>query len=68
VELQLQLKTKELALREGVIQNATFIETDTGRKRMNIEKKKKKEGKPIVYTGWQQSQMYDHGTFTVKNG
>lgn len=69
VELQGQLKLKGLAVREGVIQDAMFIESDTGRKRMSMEKKKKKKnGEPIVYTEWQLSHMDDHGTFTVKNG
>lgn len=66
-ELQGQLKAKGLVVREGVIQDATFIESDTGRKRMSEEKKKKKNGEPIVYTGWQLSHMDDHSTFTVKN-
>ncbi|AFC99411.1 Transposase, IS5 family [Methanocella conradii HZ254] len=67
-ELQRQLKTRGLVVREGVIQDATFIESDTGRKRMSEEKKKKENQEPIIYTEKQLSHMDDHGTFTVKNG
>jgi len=67
-ELQRQLRLEGLVVREGVIQDATFIESDTGRKRMAEEKKKKKNGEPIVYTRKQLSHMDDHSTFTVKNG
>jgi IS5 family transposase len=67
-ELQRQLKAKGLAVREGVIQDATFIESDIGRKRMSEEKKKKEKGEPIVYTEKQLAHMDDHSSFTVKNG
>ena len=33
-----------------------------------MEKKKKENGEPIVYTEWQLGHMDDHSTFTVKNG
>jgi len=40
-ELQRQLKTRGLVIRVEVMQDATFIETGTGRKRMGMEKKKR---------------------------
>lgn len=62
-ELQQQLKEKGYAIRKGVIQDATFIEADVGRKRRSHEKKHR----DTVYTKKQKSHMDHDGTFAVKH-
>ena len=66
-ELQRQLDEKGYKIKKGVIQDASFIEADTGRKRIQKEKKAKKEGKEIEYSEKQKSHIDRDGTFAVKN-
>jgi len=66
-ELQKQLNKKGYTVRKGVIQDASFIEADAGRKRIQEEKKAKKEGKEIRYTEKQKRHIDRDGTFAVKN-
>lgn len=67
-ELQQQLDKKGYEVKKGVIQDATFIQADAGRVRIQKEKKAKKEGKPVEYTERQKSHIDSDGTFAVKNG
>src|SRR3989338_892724 len=67
-ELQRQLDEKGYEVKKGVIQDATFIQADVGRTRIQKEKKAKKEGKTIEYTERQKSHIDRDGTFAVKNG
>lgn len=66
-QLQNQLESKGFTIKKGVMQDATFIESDTGKKRMYYEKKAKKEGKEIDYTKKQLSHIDQDATFTIKN-
>ena len=54
-------------MKNGVIQDATFIEADFGKKRHYKEKKAKRKGKEIEYTDKQKAHMDKDGTFAVKN-
>ena len=67
-ELQRQLDKKGYVTKKGVIQDATFIVADQGRKRVQNEKRAKKEGKEIEYTDKQKSHMDKDGTYAVKSG
>lgn len=67
-ELQRQLEDKGYKVRKGVIQDASFIEADVGRKRLQKEKKAKKEGKSVEYTEKQKKHIDKGGSFAVKNG
>jgi Transposase and inactivated derivatives, IS5 family len=67
-ELQRQLKSKGLKIREGHIQDATFIESDLGKKRYSKEKKAEKEGRKVEYTEKQQSHMDKDASFSIKSG
>lgn len=66
-ELQKQLDEKGYTVKKGVIQDASFIEADAGRKRIQNEKKAKNEGKEIKYSEKQKRHMDKDGTFAVKN-
>lgn len=66
-ELQKQLDNKGLKVKSGIIQDATFIEADFGKKRHYKEKQAKKKGEEIVYTDKQKAHMDKDGTFVVKN-
>lgn len=66
-ELQRQLDAKGLKVKTGVIQDATFIEADFGKKRHQEEKRAKKHGEKIEYTKKQEAHMDKDGTFAVKN-
>lgn len=66
-ELQRQLDAKGLKVKTGVIQDATFIEADYGKKRYQKEKQAKKRGQEIEYTDKQEAHMDKDGTFAVKN-
>src|SRR3989338_3024676 len=66
-ELQRQLDKKGYKVKKGVIQDASFIEADAGRKRIQKEKKAKKEGKEIEYSEKQKRHIDSDGTFAVKN-
>ena len=67
-ELQRQLNKKGYTIQKGVIQDATFIEADLGRKRYYKEKQAKKHGKKIKYTEKQKQHIDKDGTFSVKHG
>jgi len=67
-ELQRQLDEKGYEVKKGVIQDASFIEADLGRKRYWKEKKAKKEGKEIEYSDKQKSHIDKDGSFSVKHG
>ena len=67
-ELQDQLDEKGYEIKKGVIQDASFVEADTGRKRIQKEKKVEKEGKKIEYSEKQKKHIDRNGTFAVKNG
>lgn len=66
-ELQRQLNYKGYKVKKGVIQDASFIEADAGRKRIHNEKKAKKEGRKIEYSEKQKRHIDHDGTFAVKN-
>jgi len=67
-ELQRQLDQKGYAIKRGVIQDATFIEAELGRKRYYKEKKAEKKGEKITYTEKQQQHIDKDSTFSVKHG
>lgn len=67
-ELQRQLDRKGYVTKKGVIQDATFIEADQGRKRVQKEKKAKREDREIKYTDKQKAHMDKDGTYAVKGG
>jgi IS5 family transposase len=62
------LDSKGFSVRKGVIQDATFIESDQGRKRVQIEKKLAKEGKAVEYTSKQLSHIDKDATYSRKAG
>lgn len=66
-ELQKQLDDKGYAVKKGVIQDATFVEADLGKKRYYKEKKAKKKGEKIEYTEKQKKHIDKDGTFAIKN-
>lgn len=66
-ELQRQLGAKGLKVRTGVIQDASFIEADYGKKRHCGEKRANKKGEKAEYTEKQLAHMDKDGTFAVKN-
>lgn len=67
-ELQIQLNKKGYKVKKGVIQDASFIEADLGRKRYQKEKKAKEEGKEIEYSDKQKRHIDRDGSFSVKHG
>ena len=67
-ELQRQLDEKGYEVKKGVIQDASFVEADLGRKRHYQEKKAEKEGKKVEYSEKQLSHIDKDGTFAVKHG
>lgn len=67
-ELQSQLDNKGYKVKEGVIQDAAFIESDLGRKRYHKEKQAKKNGEKIDYTEKQKSHIDKDASFSVKHG
>lgn len=67
-ELQRQLNKKGYTIKEGIIQDASFIEADLGRKRYSKEKKAKEKGETIEYTEKQKSHIDKDSTFSVKHG
>ena len=66
--LQRQLNMKGLVVKTGMIQDASIIKADVGKKRSYLEKKAEKEGKTIEYSEKQKSHIDKDGTYTVKNG
>jgi len=67
-ELQSQLDKKGYEIKKGVVQDASFIEADLGRKRYYKEKKAEKRGEKITYTEKQTQHIDKDGTFSVKHG
>ncbi len=67
-ELQRQLDSKGYKISKGVIQDATFIESDLGRKRHHKEKKAKKNGEEINYTEKQKQHIDRDASFAIKAG
>ena len=67
-ELQSQLDNKGYKIKEGVIQDASFIEADLGRKRHYKEKQAKKKGEIIEYTEKQKQHIDKDGSFSIKHG
>jgi IS5 family transposase len=65
-EIQRQLIDKGYNLKKGVIQDATFIDADQGKKRIQEEKKAEKAGEKIEYTEKQQAHQDKDGTFAKK--
>lgn len=68
VELQRQLDVKGYKVEKGVIQDASFVEADLGRKRYYKEKQAKKKGEKVEYTPRQLSHIDKDGSFAVKSG
>jgi len=68
-ELQRQLEQKGILVKRGVIQDATFVESPTGRARTQREKKeKKKKGKGgCLYKPKLSNQVDRDSTFAKKN-
>jgi len=66
-ELQRQLTKKGYEVKKGVIQDASFIEADVGKKRYYKEKKAKKKGEKIEYTEKQKQHIDQDGSYAVKN-
>ena len=66
-ELQLQINKLGYKVETGVIQDATFIKADPGRKRLQKEKAAKRKGKKIIYTPKQLKHIDADGSFTAKN-
>lgn len=67
-EFQRQLNGKGYVVKKGVIQDASFIEADLGKKRYRKEKKAKKKGEKIVYTKKQEQHIDRDASFSVKHG
>lgn len=67
-ELQKQIDEKGYAMKKGVIQDASFVEADLGRKRYSKEKKAKKNGEKIEYSPRQLAHIDKNGSFSVKHG
>ena len=65
-ELQAQLDKKGFKVKEGVIQDASFIEADLGKKRYYHEKKAKKNDEVIEYTDKQKRHQDSDATFSIK--
>jgi len=67
-ELQRQLDAKGYQVKKGVIQDASFIEADLGKKRYRREKKARKQGETVEYTEKQLQHIDKDGSFSVKHG
>ena len=67
-EMQRQLDARGYRVKEGVIQDASFIEADLGKKRCHQEKKARRQGEPVRYTKKQRRHMDQDGGFSVKQG
>jgi len=65
-ELQRQLDKKGYVVKEGVIQDASFIEADLGKKRYYHEKKAKKNNEQIKYSKKQKQHQDKDATFSIK--
>jgi len=67
-ELQRQLDAKGYQIKKGVIQDACFIEADQGKKRIQHEKKTRREDRPVEYTEKQLQHMDKDGGYSIKHG
>lgn len=67
-ELNRQLDAKGLQVRKGVIQDASVITADPGKKRIAELKNKSEEGKGVSYSPNQLSHMDLDASSTAKNG
>ena len=67
-ELQLQLYNMGLRIEEGTSQDASFIESQVGRKRQHEEKLAKKKNQKIDYSKKQIQHQDKDAKFTVKRG
>ncbi len=67
-ELQRQLNIKGYRVKKGVIQDASFIEADLGKKRYQQEKRARRQGEQVDYTEKQQQHIDKDGGFSVKHG
>jgi IS5 family transposase len=67
-ELQRQLNIKGYRVKKGVIQDASVIEADLGKKRCQREKKARRQGEQVEYTEKQQQHIDKDGGFSVKHG
>lgn len=66
-ELQRQIDSKGLQIKKGVVQDATFVEADLGKKRYSEEKKAKKESRKIEYTKKQLAHQDKDAKFAIKS-
>lgn len=66
-ELQRQLDANGFGIKKGVIQDASIVTADVGKKRQYLEKKAAQKGKVIEYTPKQLAHQDQDGTYTVKN-
>ena len=67
-EVQRQLDRKGYQVKKGVIQDASFIEADLGKKRYQREGKARKAGESVAHTEKQRQHSDRDGGFSVKNG
>lgn len=67
-EVQKQLVEKGLCIKKGVMQDATIIKADLGKKRYMNEKKAEKNNKKIKYTEQQEKHIDRDASFTAKAG
>jgi len=67
-ELQRQLNVKGYRVKRGVIQDASFIEADQGKKRTQQEKRARRKGEQVDYTEKQLQHMDKDAGFSVKHG
>jgi len=67
-ELQRQLEARNLQVKKGHVQDATFIESDLGKKRYAEEKRAEKEGKEVEYTEKQLDHIDTDSSFSIKSG
>ena len=62
------MNIKGYRVKKGVIQDASFIEADLGKKRCQREKKARRQGESVEYTEKQLQHMDKDGGFSVKHG
>ena len=67
-ELQRQLNVKGYRVKKGVIQDASFIEADPGKKRVQQEKRARRKGEPVQYTEKQLQHIDKDSGYSVKHG
>lgn len=66
-ELQRQLDAHGFGVKKGVIQDASIVTADAGKKRAQGEKKREKQGKEPEYSDNQKAHIDQDGSYTVKN-